>query len=45
MANVYVKRYPGLTINIDAELAWYKVRLDFTDGCVFYDELKSLSAF
>jgi len=25
LANVYVKRYPGLNINIDAELAWYKV--------------------
>jgi len=27
LANVYVKRYPGLKINIDAELAWYKVWL------------------
>jgi len=26
LANVYLKRYPGLKINIDAELAWYKVR-------------------
>lgn len=26
LANVYLKRYPGLKTNIDAELAWYKVR-------------------
>jgi len=25
LANVYLKRYPGLNINIDAELSWYKV--------------------
>jgi len=27
LANVYLKRYPGLKINIEAELAYYKVRL------------------
>jgi len=30
LANVYLNRYPGLKINIDAELAYYKVRLTFS---------------
>lgn len=28
LANVYLKRYPGLKINIDAELAWYKENVE-----------------
>ena len=34
LANVYLKRYPGLNINIDAELAWYKVRLSTLPVCL-----------
>lgn len=26
LVNVYMNRYPGLYVDVDAELAWYKVR-------------------